>query len=683
MSGFDDVPTTLVSAKLQGVALRTPPPSDTYVIECIIHLSDAELEAQQRAADVPTSSSSQTIRRILRLAQQATAMDLLNQLGLISSACLLRREVDSDTQNALSINSGGIRTQLFAIHPASGDGTPFHSIREANLLSKAPIRESLSLRFPFTIAIIPALPFDRTSAWGPEQWHRALIAQHEKQLHLENEAHASREASMRKPTTGADVIKASAVGSIRSMASRRNLPALEQNAVVINRGADDETNIVVTPAAASNNLSLPTSPLEGGKKSCFLSGTTPGLFVPEERPSTSPGNTPRTPLGATRRRTSSVSLSGVDEDESPAPIRKSPITTMQTRQEKRIAAQAERQRLEELQRVREQNIAKKERDAQEREERARKHVVRREDERSIHSQQEHKVIAERQARIESRTRCSLESKQSLEERHTARILAKKLELQQLMENALGANGVIPANKSDDPFGRFGNEQQHDEAASTGETPGDNDETRATHRTKHARMDRARSVVDLPDAVESELAKLEREQAKTNFVNRVAASRKATERRMSKFSTVKFHPFAAHAELRSLLGQLDADAHDYAKETEERQRLESEKEREHATSEYHRRVMDDSIKKRVELKMERKVHSIEHHIQQIAFEKVKKQDEEQARKMRDADAKSRIAQFYEKRRQEEIAAKDLARREKEMETYIEHQKAALQSLLMTD
>lgn len=676
MSSFDDGPSTLVSAKLQGVALRTPPPCDTYIMECIVHPSEQEYSSSAAGFGNP-------MRRILRLTNHATAMDLLHQLNLVSAELLTCNSsaatadvacssADVVLSNAVSITSGGVRTQLFAVHPASGDGTPFLSTREADLLSQRPIRECLSLRFPFTVAVTPVLPVAQTASWTAEQWTSALHSQHRAQLTSENDEHAIREASMKKPTSGADVIKSTAVagGSSKSLASRRNLPVSGFGASSVNismeakRYNDDETNIIVTPAAASNDLSPPQTP-----EHLFVGGAPPSLFVPEERcHSLSPGNTPRTPMGATRRRTSSVSLSNADEV-APTAARASPSGS-RTRQEKRVAAQEERQRLLELQRVREQNIANKERESQSKAQAMQAHVAKRENERSAQTDQDRKTTAERQARIDSRTQRSLESKRSLQEQHAARILAKKLEYQELMESALRSSELWPpaANAALEPFA-FDPTVRNELGVLSVDG----------HRRVHV-ADRKRSVVDLPDAHETELSRLERDQAKENFVNRVAASRKSTERRMSKFSAVKLHPFVVHAELKSLLENLDADAHSNAKRTECQQRMEREQQHEHATSEYHRRVMDDSIRARVELKMERKVRSIEHHAQQIAFEKVKKQTEEEGKKQKEMDAKARIQMFYERKRQDEIAAQELARRQKEMVEYIDRQKAALHTLI---
>lgn len=650
--------------------MRTPPPSDTYVIECIVHPSDEEYEAASKSS-LPQQVSAPS-RRILRVVNHATAMDVLHQLHLVSALLLPANDasnngssgaVESGEGNAVSVAQAGIRTQLFAVHPASGDGSPFLSTREANLLSQAPLRESLALRFPFTIAITPSLAPARTAAWTPAQWRAALLAQHNARLNVVNREHVEREASVRKPLTGTDVIKASAVmeGSLKSFSSRHQNNSQYSFLHALGGGAhDDETNIIVTPAAASNNLSIPTSP-----ESPSGFGAVPALFVSDGRNkrsslTLSTGNTPRTPLGATgRRRTSSPGAV------SPAPSNLSNVT--QSRQQKRNAAQAERQRLQDLQKLREQNIAALERRAQEKSQSTDAYVVTREGERAAQAEEDRKVVAERLARMDSRTQRSLESKRSLQEQHAARLLEKKMEYQQLMESALHSTSpAIGAEEPAEPFKEFG--------ASTFSV------LASGSALNHSRASRSRSVVELPDAAETELSKLELEQAKTNFVNRVAASRKATDRRMSRFSTVKYHPFAVHAELQSLLGELDATAHKNAVDTEQQQRTEREREHEHATAEYHRRVMDDSIKKRVAIKMERKVNSIDHHMQLIAFEKVKKQTEEDAKKQSDADARARIAQFYEKKKQQEADAADLARRQKEMAEYVERQRIALQSLV---
>jgi hypothetical protein len=673
MSSFDDAPSTLVSTKLQGVALRTPPPSDTYVIECIVHPSDEEYDNAAKHATPLFSQVNAPTRRILRLANHATAMDVLHQLNLITAALLptnsrSRGDDDDDDRNEVSVVDAGIRTQLFAVHPASGDGSPFTSTSEANLLSRTPIRELLGLRFPFTIAITPSLSPARTAAWTPEQWRAALMAHHNTRLNVVNSEHAEREASMRKPLTGADVIKPSAVmeaSLVKSFSSRHQNASQYSFMHAMSGGAqDDETNIIVTPAA--NNLSMHTSP----ESPSGFAGGVPTLLVSDARAkrsslSLSTGNTPRTPLGATGRRTSSPGVA------SPTPSNLSNIA--QSRQEKRNAAQVERQRLQDLQRLREQNIAALEQRAQQKSQSTSHHVVIREEERAALAEQERKVVAERQARLDSRTQRSLESKRSLQEQHAARLLEKKMEYQRLMEAALlsssAANNGQSMENEDQPFKDFGSTSV---AAFSGTASGS--------AMNHSRASRARSIVELPDAAETELSKLELEQAKTNFVNRVAASRKATERRMSRFSTVKYHPFAVHAELQSLLGELDATAHHNAVQTEQQQRSEREREHEHATAEYHRLVMDDSIKKRVAIKMERKVNSIEHHAQLIAFEKVKKQSEEEAKKQSDAEARARIAQFYEKKKLQEAAAIDLARRQKEMAEYVERQRMALQSLV---
>lgn len=114
-----------------------------------------------------------------------------------------------------------------------------------------------------------------------------------------------------------------------------------------------EANIVVTPAAASSSLSpvgsFPSNGASGGflvpieVSQQFLSGG-------DRSRASSATPTPRTPG---RRRTSSVTLS--ENGDSPVVP-----TKMPTRQEKRAAAQAERQRLVELQRVRDENLARKE-----------------------------------------------------------------------------------------------------------------------------------------------------------------------------------------------------------------------------------------------------------------------------------------------------------------------------------
>lgn len=123
MSRFDDGPKSLVSVKLQGVALRTPPPAESYVVECFVHPSPDNCDA--------TGSSLLYARRIIRLSNAATVVQALQQLELIAPEI-------NHVRGVMATSSGGVRTQLFSVRPAAGDGSPFTSLQEADLCSTVP-----------------------------------------------------------------------------------------------------------------------------------------------------------------------------------------------------------------------------------------------------------------------------------------------------------------------------------------------------------------------------------------------------------------------------------------------------------------------------------------------------------------------------------------------------------------
>jgi hypothetical protein len=133
----------LVSAKLQQVALRTPPATDSFLIQCF-----------------GTGQPGKPVR----LPREATFLDLLLRLGLIT--------VDEHRSGTESVarSLGGTRQQRFDIRPALGDGSPNTAFPATNLLERAELRvlDSPGLRFPYSIfiaatdefreAVGPALP---------------------------------------------------------------------------------------------------------------------------------------------------------------------------------------------------------------------------------------------------------------------------------------------------------------------------------------------------------------------------------------------------------------------------------------------------------------------------------------------------------------------------------------------
>ena len=123
----------LVSAKLQRVALRTPPPTDSYLIQCF---------------GSPSSGSSS---RPLRLPGDATFLDLLLRLGLITS--------DEHRHGAASVarSLGGVRRQRFDIRPALGDGSPNTAFPPVDLVDRSLSRilDCPGLRFPFAVHVTP------------------------------------------------------------------------------------------------------------------------------------------------------------------------------------------------------------------------------------------------------------------------------------------------------------------------------------------------------------------------------------------------------------------------------------------------------------------------------------------------------------------------------------------------
>lgn len=118
----------LVSAKLQKVALRTPPPTDSYLMQCF-------------GAGQPG--------RPVRLPGDATFLDLLLRL------CLVTPDEHRAGTPSVAFSEGGTRFQKFDIRPALGDGSPNTAFPAADLVDRAEARilDYPGMRYPFAIFI--------------------------------------------------------------------------------------------------------------------------------------------------------------------------------------------------------------------------------------------------------------------------------------------------------------------------------------------------------------------------------------------------------------------------------------------------------------------------------------------------------------------------------------------------
>lgn len=118
----------LVSAKLQKVALRTPPPTDSYLLQC-------------HGAGQPG--------RPVRLPGDATFLDVLLRLGLVTPD-----EHRAGTPS-VAFSEGGTRFQKFDIRPALGDGSANTAFPAVDLVDRAAARilDSPGVRYPFALFI--------------------------------------------------------------------------------------------------------------------------------------------------------------------------------------------------------------------------------------------------------------------------------------------------------------------------------------------------------------------------------------------------------------------------------------------------------------------------------------------------------------------------------------------------
>lgn len=701
------VPKSLVSAKLQGVALRTPPTTDTYVLECFVCPSvigaAASLQSTLSLSNSTSGGSSgdEAQHKILRVSNACTVVELLHVAGLVSKDVVV-----SGAANVLASVTGGISTQMFDVRPAAGNGAPFSSLQAADLCSLMPLRDLMKLRFPFAVAITPLLSVSASSGWSVRQWENTLRTLHAEKV--TSETCALRNDTDNGAAHGPRSLASDAMAVFRSSASAPGSTAASNRMAVFRpHTLDDVQNnksvpqpaadIVVTPAQGSftfcgeNATSTSCTLNEVNSNPFLLSATVPsaGHMPRAVTPDAHGGITPRTPNGTRVRRSSSVSLCDGDTPEVGAHHYTGKAeSTISLRRQRRAAADAERARAEELQRKREELISVKEQNRSVYVAQMSEHVVEREQQRAAIAETERRMEAERRARMEARDKAVIEEKRMLFEQRSAHFVAKKVELELLLKEKhqelflASTSGVNSASTStrrshtSDPFAQF----VIGEATGAGKPNASADTLAAPVSPGSKLKHRALSVVDLPDADESELARFEKEQAKVSFVNRVAAARKANERRMSKFSTVKFHPFTVHAELQSLLGRLDADSSDYLLEAERLQRDEQAAEHERSKADYHKKVMSENIQRRVEIKMERKCTELEHHAAKIQFERVAREDSILEKKKQEQEAKQRMQVFYARKHEQEEEAKRMAQRQKDLAEYLERQKVALSTLL---
>jgi hypothetical protein len=148
---------SLVSEKLKGVALRTPPPSDTFIVQCFVMpetdgIFTYELCTPAARAEVTVVPwHTPTTQSIVRLPVDATPLHLLLKLGLIDD-----NQFSKGTCSVASCE-GGTRSQLFELRAALGDGRPHPSYPPADLTKELPLRTVMpGLRFPFCVAITPS-----------------------------------------------------------------------------------------------------------------------------------------------------------------------------------------------------------------------------------------------------------------------------------------------------------------------------------------------------------------------------------------------------------------------------------------------------------------------------------------------------------------------------------------------
>lgn len=614
---FGEASRSLVSAKLQGVALRTPPPAESFIAECYVHFASISsnklapkelLELATPFADAECSGTQQfLLRKIVRIPSHATVMTLLAMLGLIKEDC---------TPEAVTVNSNGIRTQMFSVRPATGNGQPFTSLNEADLTATSPLRECIGVQFPFCIAVTPLLPTTQTSNWPQVQWASTLNQVHTFRVENFLLAHCDESTKSR-------------VHNIFRNSTPQ--PAID------------------APEASTLTSAIPT---RGGdmEEQSHRFQQVDGLDAPATQ---------------TRMRSNSDSQSELRCDDLAKDALKSPATQ---RKERRQAADAERQRVAELQKSRERNLQQREIERQRKEAEAVQHAIDRECDRSEQVRSFRQLTAIREAKMATRDKGIVEMKQQLFEARTRNYLEQKAQLESTLSKQYSV--IFPSSEFRlstqtsvaDPFD-FPN---HMSSFHRSKSP-----TKPSARTK--------SVVDLPQPEETELFKMEKEAAKSNFVNRVAASRKATERRLSKFSMVKLHPFAVNAELRSILENLDSCAHTAAVQMEQEQEAERRSEAECATADYHKKVMSENITRRATMKQEKKQAQLEKHAQQIAFERLTKEDAASVEQKKRDDAKKLIDEHYERKALMERKAREIAKHEEELSQYIDRQREALFSM----
>lgn len=674
----------LVSAKLQGVALRTPPPTDSYVVEVAlwpvappdttqrpgsssasasrIRPSSALSMKSGGASVSPNSASSKAAasqlidvvlsaqplsRKIVRLPPTATALDLLKQLRLFTATpgC------------GGAVVRGGLRTQLFAVRPALGTGAPNQSLQEAELAVAGavdpegqcamlrPLRDAIAIRFPFSVAITPTLdvPFDsRTDPTGAKT--QALL----EALHQQRLQGGSSSSSSASPTVADD-----GENRYHSSASANQTT----------------TNLVPASAAASGSPLLP-------KGSSVVGGPVVHNVVTEGAATTAPpfttmmgkslNDTTRS-LGDTQPAAAAAAANGSGEVGEGDGL----LSAAEVRRLRREAAAADRKRIAELEEKRRANLAAKEAAQSANSMRSEEHAKQREAERRAAEEQRNQRLAEREARLQSREKQLFSDKSAL-----------LLQRQQVTEAKKDAHAARMAQIHEQLF----SQQQQSDAAPAAFPYVRPVESFALHRSlslfaapSFSGEDDFRqqgSVTDLPELVETEAVRLERENAKSSFINRVAASRKMTERRLSRFAMVKQHPFETNATLKTLLENLDHATAEEAQQIEAQQARDRELKWQAEAKLFHESVVQHNNDKRATLKLERKQMEVERHVAAIAFERVSKEDAARAKAEKDAEAAGRMREFYAKKKELEDRADQLALQQKAMEQYVERQRDAL-------
>ena len=137
----------LVSAKLQKVALRTPPPTDSFLMQCY-------------GAGQPG--------RPVRLPGDATFLDLLLRLGLVTPD---EHRVGTP---AIAFSKGGVRRQKFDIRPALGDGSANTAFPAVDLVERAEMRvsDTAGVRYPYSLFIAAV---DIITQLAPENIAAAVV----------------------------------------------------------------------------------------------------------------------------------------------------------------------------------------------------------------------------------------------------------------------------------------------------------------------------------------------------------------------------------------------------------------------------------------------------------------------------------------------------------------------------